>query len=335
MDVERGFQFLMLAVAAILTVLLLLPFLSVILAGILLAYLLSTPYDMLAPRLGDRLAAFSLIVATLLVFLLPFLLLINVALEGIGDLLETLREDGGLSDFEGVTSLLESVFGIDFQDESSILEFLQQGEVLAVAQPALDTLGGVSTAFIHLTFMLYVWYYRVKDGDRLLAWFREVFPLDPALQDTLFRRVDEVLYLVVIGNFIVAIADGLLVAIGLWFVGFTDFVFWAFMAVFLALIPLVGTMLIWVPAAAYLILVGDVVSGVGLAIYGLVIVGSVDNVIRPFLGAPEVGLEPAIFIVGVLTGLSLFGVMGVFYGPVLLVMTKVVFETVGQELQTP
>lgn len=334
MDTERVFQVVLLAVAAILTFLLLRPYLTVILGGVLLAYVLSTPYQWLAPRVGERIAAIGLILGTLILFLIPFVLLVNVIVEGVGDLLETLRQNGGLAEFDGLRSLLESVFGIQIESDTSLFDLLQQGEVLELAQTALDTLGGVSNAFVHLTILLFVWYYLLKDGDRLVAWLGHALPLSTRMQEDLFERADEVLYAVVIGNFIVAAIDGFLVAVGLWFVGFSDIVFWLFMCVFMALIPLVGTMLIWVPAAAYLVLVGEVVSGVLLFAYGIVLVGSVDNVVRPFLGAPEIGLEPAIFIVGVLTGLSLFGVLGVFYGPVLLVMTKVLFETVGQDLQT-
>lgn len=334
MDADRWFQVALLAVAGLLTFMLLRPYLSVILAAILLAYLLSAPYEWLAPRVGDRAAALGLIVWTLFVLLVPFVLLVDVVLRGLGDLLAALRENGGLGEFEGVEGLLGSIFGIDFQEGDSIVELLRQGEVLDLAQTALDAVGGVSEAFVHLTILLFVWYYLLKDGDRLVAWIGDVLPLSPEVRSDLTRRADEVLYVVVVGNFVVAVVDGLLVGLGLWVVGFSDAVFWTFISVFLALIPLVGTMLVWVPAAAYLVLVGEAVPGVLLFLYGFVVVGAVDELLRPFLGAPDVGLEPAIFVVGVLTGLTLFGVVGLFYGPVLLVMTKVVYETLGKDLQS-
>jgi predicted PurR-regulated permease PerM len=333
MDAERGFQLFLLAASGLLTVLLLLPYLSVILGAVLLAYMLSTPHAWLADRVGDRLAAFGLIVATGVALLLPLVVLAQAVLTGLGDLLETVGQDGGLSGFDGLRGLLGSVFGIDVDGSTSFVDLLRQGDVLSLAQTALDTFGGVSEAFVQLTVLLFVWYYLLTDGDRLLAWLGEVVPLSEDAWDHLLERAEEVLYVVVIGNFVVAVADGLMVAIGLWLVGFSNIVFWAFVSVFLALIPLVGTMLVWVPAAVYLGLTGDVVPAVLLALYGFLIVGSVDNVLRPYLGAPEVGLEPAIFVVGVLAGLSFFGPVGIFYGPVLLVMTKAVYDTVGQAVQ--
>lgn len=333
MDAERGFQLFLLAASGLLTVLLLLPYLSVILGAVLLAYVLSTPQAWLADRIGDRLAAFGLIVATGVALLLPLVVLAQAVLTGVGDLLETLGQEGGLADFEGVRALLDSVFGIDLDEGTSLVDLLRQGDALELAQTALDTFGGLSEAFVHLTVLLFVWYYLLTDGDRLLAWLGEVVPLSDGVWAALLERAEEVLYVVVIGNFVVAIADGLLVAVGLWLVGFSNVIFWAFVSVFLALIPLVGTMLVWVPAAVYLGLTGAVVPAVLLASYGFLVVGSVDNVLRPYLGAPEVGLEPAIFVVGVLAGLAFFGPVGIFYGPVLLVMTKAIYDTVGQSVQ--
>ncbi|MHB9288640.1 AI-2E family transporter [Halobacteriales archaeon Cl-PHB] len=334
MDAERGFQVALLAVAIVLTFLLLRPFLSVILGAVLLAYLLSTPYAMLEPLVGERLAAMSLILTTLLVLAVPVVLLVNVVMSGVDDLLATLGEETGLGSYEGVQALLTAVFGTEFDGGgASLLELLRSGQLLEMAQTALDTFGGLSQVFVHLTVLLFVWYYLLKDGDRLVAWVAGVMPLSGDLQATLVERADDLMYIVVVGNFVVAVADGVLVGAGLWAAGFPDPVFWTFIAVFLALIPLVGTMLLWVPAAAYLVLVGDVTAGAILFLYGFIVVGSVDNVLRPFLGAPEVGLEPGLFVVGVLAGLSLFGVLGIFYGPVLLVLAKVVVETVGEELQ--
>lgn len=334
MDAERGFQWALLAVAILLAFLLLRPFLSVILGAVLLAYLLSTPYALLEPLVGERLAAMSLILTTLLVLAVPVVLLVSVVVSGVEDLLGSLGGETGLGSYEGIQALLESVFGTEFDgDGESLLELLRSGQLLEMAQTALDAFGGLSAVFVHLTVLLFVWYYLLKDGDRLVAWVGEVMPLSADLQATLVERADDLMYVVVVGNFVVAVVDGLLVGLGLWAAGFPDPVFWTFIAVFLALIPLVGTMLLWVPAAAYLVLVGDVTAGVILFLYGFLVVGSVDNVLRPFLGAPEVGLEPGLFVVGVLAGLSLFGVLGIFYGPVLLVLAKVVVETVGEELQ--
>jgi predicted PurR-regulated permease PerM len=333
MDAERGFQLVLLAIAVVLVFLLLRPFLSVILGAILLAYLLSAPYDWLAPRIGERLAAISLILATLSTLLVPVVLLTSFVFQGINELQRAIGQGDAVTEVDGVRALLEEVFGIQIEEGMSAVELLRQGDVLELAQSAVGTFGGISEVFVHLTVLLFTWYYLMKDGDRLLSWMGNVAPMPEETQTRLVTRVNELMYFVVVGNFAVAVVDGLLVALGLLVLGFDNVIFWAFVSVFLALIPLVGSMLVWVPAATYLVILGNVTAGIGLFIYGFLVVGSVDNVLRPFLGAPEIGLDPGLFVIGVLAGLSLFGAVGIFYGPVLLVLAKAVTEIVGRDLQ--
>jgi predicted PurR-regulated permease PerM len=333
MDAERGFQLVLLAIAVVLVFLLLRPFLSVILGAILLAYLLSAPYDWLAPRIGERLAAISLILATLSTLLVPVVLLTSFVFQGINELQRAIGQGDAVTEVDGVRALLEEVFGIQIEEGMSAVELLRQGDVLELAQSAVGAFGGISEVFVHLTVLLFTWYYLMKDGDRLLSWMGNVAPMPEETQTRLVTRVNELMYFVVVGNFAVAVVDGLLVALGLLVLGFDNVIFWAFVSVFLALIPLVGSMLVWVPAATYLVILGNVTAGIGLFIYGFLVVGSVDNVLRPFLGAPEIGLDPGLFVIGVLAGLSLFGAVGIFYGPVLLVLAKAVTEIVGRDLQ--
>ncbi|WP_159900266.1 AI-2E family transporter [Salinirussus salinus] len=333
MDAERGFQLVLLAIAVVLVFLLLRPFLSVILGAILLAYLLSAPYDWLAPRVGERIAAISLILATLSTLLVPVVLLTSFVFQGVNELQRAIGQGDTVTEVDGVRALLEEVFGIQIEEGMSAVELLRQGDVLELAQSAVGTFGGISEVFVHLTVLLFTWYYLMKDGDRLLSWMGNVAPMPEETQTRLVTRVNELMYFVVVGNFAVAVVDGLLVALGLLVLGFDNVIFWAFVSVFLALIPLVGSMLVWVPAATYLVILGNVTAGIGLFIYGFLVVGSVDNVLRPFLGAPEIGLDPGLFVIGVLAGLSLFGAVGIFYGPVLLVLAKAVTEIVGRDLQ--
>jgi len=225
--------------------------------------------------------------------------LAQAVLTGLGDLLETVGQDERLAGFEGLRGLLDSVFGIDVDGSTSFADLLRQGDVLGLARTALDTFGGVSEAFVQLTVLLFVWYYLLTDGDRLLAWLGEVVPPvrrrlgspPRAGRGGPLRRRDRQLRR---GRGRRPHGGGRPLAGWL-----LERRLLGLLSVFLALIPLVGTMLVWVPAAVYLGLTGDVVPAVLLALYGFLLVGSVDNVLRPYLGAPEVGLEPAIFVLGV------------------------------------
>lgn len=324
MDPERGIELLLLTLAAVLTVLLLLPFRAAVLAAILLAYLLKRPHEWLTPRIGSRPAALGLLLGTVVLLVVPFVLLVAVAVTGLSALLETVRGDDGITSPE---TILETVFGTEVDVATSLRSMLQDGQVGDVVGIVVDTLGGLGAAAGQLTVLLFLVYYLLYRGDDLLAWVGDVVPLDRSVRVTLLRRADRLMYAVLVGNVLIAVGNGLLVGIGLFFAGFSNVLFWTLMSMFLALIPLIGSTVVWVPAAAYLVLVGETVPGVGLFLWGVVIVGAVDNVLRPFVGDPEAGLDPAIFVIGVFAGLAFFGVIGVFYGPITLAMAKIVYET--------
>jgi len=329
MDTERGATLLLLVAAGLLTALLLLPFRSAILGAILLAYLLQRPYRVLAPRIGDRPAALSLVVATVVVLVVPFVLLASAAVRGVRALYTVVEADGG----GGVPALLRAVFRTDVDVGTSLRTLVENGTVGDLLQALLDAVGGLGQALVHLTVLLFLVYYFLRDGDDLLSWLGAVSPLPRSTQRDLLARADDLMYAVVVGNVAIAVVDGLLVGFGLFVVGFSDVLFWTVMCVFFAFIPHIGTTVVWIPASAYLVVTGNVVPGVGLFVYGAAVVGSVDNVVRPFLGSPEVGLDPPLFVVGVFAGLAFFGVLGVFYGPIALAMTKIVFETL--DVTTP
>ena len=195
-----------------------------------------------------------------------------------------------------------------------------------------NVVGGVSESFIRLTVLLFLSYYLLKNGDDLVTWLRALIPQPVEITDALMDRADELLFAIVVGNTVIAVTDGVLVGLGLLLTGFSNVVFWTAIAIFLALIPLVGTTVVWIPAALYLVLIGDTVPGVLLFLYGVVIVGAVDNVLRPYVGATEVGLTAPLYIFGVFSGIALFGFVGIYFGPFVLVLTKILFDTLGESV---
>ncbi len=114
---------------------------------------------------------------------------------------------------------------------------------------------------------------------------------------------------------------------------FTNIIFLTVLAEFLAIILVVGSMILWGPTALYLIVSGDPVAGLLLLGYGVVIVGAVDNILRPMVGPQQSGLGPATFIVGVFAGVSVLGFIGLFFGPVVLAKTKNVLDVIEIDIE--
>lgn len=328
MDASRAVELALLAAATIVLVLFFLPFLSAILTAILLAYLLGVPHRWLAQYVGERLAAVAVILSGLVVLVLPFLLLLNVVLAGLDELQATIQENLDTINEMGLDGLLGALFGGDQPIQVPTAESIRDVDIGAVVPIVLDTVGGISSAFVVLSVIVFLTYYLLSAGDRLLGWLGTVFPVASDVQSELYSRADNLMYAVIVGQFAIAVVTGLLTGLGLFLTGFDDVIFWTVLCLFLALVPLIGTMIVWVPAAGYLFLAGDVVPGALLFAYGAVVIGAADNVLRPFVGASQANLSPAIFILGVFSGLTVLGPIGVFFGPIAIGMAKIVYETV-------
>ena len=329
MVMERRGELAVLAVVTLLTLLLLYQYLSVVLGAILLAYLLGPAHRWLSPRFGEKPVAIGLIIGTTVVVVVPLILLLGVVVSGLGDLVEAVVGEEGEANLATLNELLEQVYGADLDVQTSIAQFVRDGQFGDVLTALLSTIGGVSAAFVTLTILIVLSYYLLLEGDRLVEWIESQLPLAPEDRAELIERADKLMYAVVIGNVVVGVVDGTLVGIGLLLTGFSSVLFWTVIAIFTALIPLVGSMLVWVPAAGYLVLTGSQIAGVALAVYGFVVIGTIDNLLRPYVGARQAGLDPALFIVGIFSGLSLLGIMGLFYGPIVLVMGKHTYDVIG------
>lgn len=332
MDARRAFQVALLALTGLLAFLLLVQYLTVILGAVLLAYLLIWPHRWIAPYVGERPAAIGLIVLTTVVLVIPFVLLVSVVVTGLSDLAGTVLGEESAANLATVNDLLQEVYGSDFDVESTLTQYLRDGQVGDILQTLLGTIGGAMAAFISLTILGLLTYSLLVSGDDLLEWAGEQVPLPPEEWAELVDRANKLLYAVVVGNVVIAVVDGSLVGLGLFITGFSGVLFWTFIAMFMALIPLVGSTIVWVPAAVYLVLTDNVLAGILLFVYGGLVIGAVDNLLRSYVGAREADLDPALFIVGVFSGLALLGPMGLFFGPIALAMVKYVVEIVGSDV---
>jgi Predicted permease len=210
---------------------------------------------------------------------------------------------------------------------------LQAKLASAVTSFTSGALGGVSQALdvaanllIGLSFMLFLTYYLVRDGGDLVMWLKDLSTLPEGIEDRLVDEMANTTSAVLKGHILVAVAQGVIAGLGLWIFGVPNALFWTFVMVILSIIPIVGSMVVWIPSAIYLGLSGEVTSAAGLAVYGLVVVGMTDNILRPLVVDESADLHPAAIIIGVLGGVSVFGAVGLFIGPIVLGAFKSVLK---------
>lgn len=163
--------------------------------------------------------------------------------------------------------------------------------------------------------MLYLLFFLLRDGTYLLARIRDAIPLNQAHKKSLAEKFTVVIRATVKGNLVTACVQGALGGFIFWVLDIQGAVLWGVCMAFLSLLPAVGASLIWGPVAIYFMAVGNVTQGVILAAYGVMVIGLVDNVLRPILVGKDTKLPDYLVLISTLGGMSIFGLTGFVIGP--------------------
>lgn len=252
-------------------------------------------------------------VVTILVTVLaiaPFALIAWQLSDDLGRFAEQVGERGP----EFFVARLMRAAGVPSEARDALLSGVQ-GALTAAAERAVPMASSVAVGSVLAVFLLYA---TLADGDRLVAWFRRYLPLSEGRRELLFDSTRRGLDAIVFGVIAVSLVQGVTAGVGWWLFGLPEPIFWGFVLVVASLIPYVGVYIVLFPAVAWIASTGDVTRAIGFLLYSMLIVGTVDNVVRPILIGRRGGIHPAIVLVGVVGGVPAFGAMGVVIGPLVL-----------------
>lgn len=161
-------------------------------------------------------------------------------------------------------------------------------------------------------------FYLFKDGHKLRQTILRLSPLDNAESATVANQLEATINSVVKGTIVIAIVQGLLAGVGFSLFGISEPVLWAILTTIASILPGFGTGLVFLPMVIYLLTTGAYGSALGLAIWGTLIVGLIDNFLRPLLLEHDIKIHPLLIFLSVLGGLSMFGTLGFILGPLIL-----------------
>jgi predicted PurR-regulated permease PerM len=310
------------ALAVVLFSRILLPFVMPVLLGGFLVVLFLPIQDFLCRRLKGHTGLCAL-ASTVAVFLL-----ILVPLAGVGWLV-------GRELFQLVASLPSVLERVDLRQElisnlpsglsryvrtETVGSELEKGLLSAATGSAtvIKRAVGLGSEFVvNLFLMTVAMYYFFLDGRRLYAEAIRLVPLDRRYLQHFSREFSDVAHAIVYGNTVTAFVQGAVGLVGMLIAGVPHAVVWGAAMVIAALVPVVGTGLVWAPISLLLILSGKVGDGVFLAAWGALVVGTVDNFIRPRLCGSRMALHPLIVFLSMFGGVAVFGMMGMLVGPLI------------------
>lgn len=338
---ENKFFLLILGVVTGAFFLMLAPFWGAIFWAIALAVLFYPVYTWLNNKLGEKPTIASLITITLsvLIVIIPLAILTLHIVNAATDVYQAydredlnaqvLREE--IEDrFPRVPELLER-FDIDFEDAGDRISDAISSSTQYIAQEAFAIGRSTLHFLISMILMLYLSFFFFRDGQRLSNKVSSALPLGDKREEKLTQRFVKVTRATIKSTFIVAAVEGTLGGIMLAILGVPGAVLWGFAMGVLSLIPAVGAFLIWGPIAIYLFAVGDIWQAVVLVAFGSIVIGLIDNFLRPILVGRDVRLPDWLILLSILGGLAIFGVHGFVIGPIVAALFITLWDIFRQD----
>lgn len=335
----RPFLLLVFIAAVLLFGALLWPFRHAVFLAAILALLLNPLRQRLAALMrGSRfLTAALLTIATLLFILMPAALLTTVLANEAGAVIEAgvvwFQKGGVASLADWITSMnlpdwLRDIVDKTLADPQKIRDGLaatatQAGKGLLAAGRGVA--GQTANLLFQVLMLLLFLFYFLAERDRVVAGLRRLSPLRPHQEQELAGRLKTVMQSILAGGLAAGLTQGVATAVGLWIVG-VDPLFWGMVAVAASLVPFVGLALIHVPIVVFLLAGGATGKALFLLAWWLLVVSTVDNIVRPFFISGGARLPTLMIFVSIVGGVLLFGPLGLIYGPISMSLCLVVFQ---------
>lgn len=310
-----------------LTFFLFLPYLGPLLIGLTFAIVFQPLHVRILRLIGEKKESLAALFTTLFVLIVIFVPLIFFVVRLIteaGDLyFNILNAEAGIDFIQRIANFVIDRFSPVLSGVSS------ENIVLVVRQYAaqglswlLRNIGSVFSEIARVIFSLFLsifaLYYSLKDGPKLRRLITIVSPLAREYDTEILDRLRKVVSSVVRGSLIIAVLQGIIAGIGYAFFGVPNPVLWGSITSLAAVIPAFGTMLVTIPAVLYLLIFGNITQAIGLLIWAGVLVGLVDNFLKPKLIERGVDIHPFLILLSVFGGIEFFGPIGFLLGPLIL-----------------
>ncbi|MCB2199980.1 AI-2E family transporter [bacterium] len=340
----RGYLFALLALLAVVFLYMIRMFLIPILLAAVFAGLFHGFYRWLRGKLGGRAGLASILSCILLLLILlgPLYLIGNMIAGEAISLYEgseqSVKQFMSKASDNPLAKFKDSRIGhfllpleIDWQ---KTLSDIGKASGRIVAQMINRTSRTTFQFVVNLFIVLFTMFYFFRDGESLVKRLRYLSPMQDEYEDAILERFISVSRATVRGSLLLGVIQGTLGGIILWAFSIPSWPLWAVVMVVLSIIPMVGAWLVLYPAAIYLLLIGNIWQGVVVALLTAVIVGNIDNLLRPRLVGRDAGMHDLMIFFSTVGGIAVFGVSGFIVGPVIAALLLTLLDIYGTEFRT-
>ncbi len=315
----------LLILVSIIFFMLMAPFFGVIFWAVAIAIIFSPLQDLIQTRIkNNNLAALATLFSCILVVVLPFLFVLNsflheglILFEGLqsGKINLNVYFDEIKTAFPAIQDLLDKTN----IDSTQIRAKVGEAAVAVskyIAQHTVSIGQGTLTFLAQVGILLYVAFFMLRDKKSLIRYLHLALPLGDEREAMFFEKFSEVTRATIKGSLIIAMVQGFLGGCIFYLLDIRAPILWGVIMTLLSLVPMIGAGLVWLPVAIYLFAVGETVSGIILVAFGILVIGLVDNILRPILVGRDTKLPDYLVLLSTLGGFMMFDMNGFIIGPV-------------------
>ncbi len=317
-----------------------LPFLDVLMWAAVLATVFQPVHRRLLLRIGHP--GWTAAVSTLLV-IVTILGPVTLIIIAVVDELRSAAAGIGTSNFLDFNSpvlgpwlrWIDQYVDLDRLQNPAFIQEQLEAWTGTLANSTIGVVGGALSVVVQTLLVVFTLFYLFRDGDAIRRAFNDMVPLKRSQMRDVTARTREVVGATVYGVIVIALIQGALGSFIFWALGLPSPLLWGVVMFFLSMIPMAGAFLVWAPAALFLALTGAWTRAIVLVAWGVLVVGTIDNVLSPRLVGQRTRMHELLVFFSVLGGLETFGVLGVVLGPVVVAVTLALVEMVRQANRPP
>src|SRR5450756_2667479 len=304
------------------------PFFPAFTWSLALAVLFAPLYRWLEPKIKypNLAATICVLVATLIVVVPATFVaerIIGEAARG-AETIKTMVESGEWRRAYEAHPLIAPI--VQWIDQQLDLPGLINNATSWLASTASSFLQGSVLQLIGIVLTFYIFFYFLRDRGAALKWLRSLSPLSGADMTRVFDGVNDTVHATIYGTFAVAAVQGTLGGLMFWWLGLPAPLLWGVVMALLAVVPVLGAFIIWIPAAIFLVLEGSGGKALLLTLWGVIVVGGIDNLLYPMLVGSRLKMHTVLAFISLVGGLIVFGPSGLILGPVIFTVTRLLLE---------
>ena len=277
------------------------------------------------PKRNATLAAFISLTFVLTVVVIPLGILASLILHEAVSVYALIDASDNVVFFNSIASVEQIIQKVIPNFTLNVATMIQQAATFIVDHFVTIFTSTASTVFMFFISLIAGFYF-FRDGRYFTTYLIQISPLRDSYDEQIIARLARAVRAVALGTVLVAMVQGVLTAVGLTIFGFDRAILWGCVAAIGALVPGVGTAIVFIPAVVYLLMIGSQLPALLLAIWGMLAVGLIDNLLGPYVMGRGNKMHPFLVLIAVLGGISFFGPLGFILGPVILSLFLVLLE---------